>query len=189
MDPDKFARVLALAESDHPGEAQSALRAARLMLARAGLSFRDLTPRVVTVPPAANNSGPDPQHPRQPLQQLEQRLELLQRQLERQQALIRRQAQDLERWRTIARETAEQLWISGQKAARHTDRPSPAARRQAVVDTLNDPAGARLSDREIARRIGVPVSRVSYWRWRLKVAGHRRRGQVRPLPRGWPRRK
>ncbi len=42
MDPDKFAKVLALAESSHQGEAQSALRAARIMLARAGLTFRDL---------------------------------------------------------------------------------------------------------------------------------------------------
>ena len=42
MDPDKFAKVLAMAESDHHGEAQSALRAARIMLSRAGLSFRDL---------------------------------------------------------------------------------------------------------------------------------------------------
>ncbi|CAK0766891.1 putative Winged helix-turn-helix domain-containing protein [Azospirillaceae bacterium] len=42
MDPDKFAKVLAMAESDHHGEAVSALRAARIMLARSGLSFRDL---------------------------------------------------------------------------------------------------------------------------------------------------
>jgi len=36
MDPDKLAKVLAMAESEHQGEALSALRAARIMLSRAG---------------------------------------------------------------------------------------------------------------------------------------------------------
>ncbi|WP_244433623.1 hypothetical protein [Azospirillum sp. B506] len=53
MDPDKLAKVLAMAESEHQGEALSALRAARIMLSRAGLSFRDLAERArVPVPPA-----------------------------------------------------------------------------------------------------------------------------------------
>lgn len=53
MDPDKLAKVLAMAESDHQGEALSALRAARIMLSRAGLSFRDLAQMARSGSPAA----------------------------------------------------------------------------------------------------------------------------------------
>jgi len=132
------------------------------------------------MPPPANSSVDAPALCR--IGELEQQVQDLQRKLDRQRAANLRQALDIERWRKIAQETAEQLWISGQRAARHTDRPTAAARRQAVVETLNDPAGRLLSDREIARRTGVPVSTVAYWRWRVAI-DRRRRSPARPCSR------
>lgn len=42
MDMDKLAKVLALADSSSEGEALNAVRAARQMLAKAGMSFQDI---------------------------------------------------------------------------------------------------------------------------------------------------
>ncbi|WP_247878901.1 DUF2786 domain-containing protein [Azospirillum brasilense] len=130
MDPDKLAKVLAMAESEHQGEAQSALRAARIMLSRAGLSFRDLArgARPVSTtpepPPAASAPPPDrPPPPDQLVQGLRRQvrdLELevagLKRQLEKSNGDMERQREEADRWRGLARETAEKLWDLGTAA-------------------------------------------------------------------------
>ncbi|CAK0746706.1 Helix-turn-helix domain-containing protein [uncultured Gammaproteobacteria bacterium] len=221
MDPEKLAKVLAMAESDHHGEAQSALRAARIMLARAGLTFRDLAVMIrPSVLASAAHRHQQPFHPpatqteslmrqvRELQSQLdEQRDEMdvlrseaeswrklarqgetrpavianevadtLPRQMRKLQSMVDKQREDLarqrletDRWRQLARETAEQMWDLGKALERRIPQPDATDRRQELVMALRDPATAALSNHELARRIGVSVHTVSYWRRRVAV--------------------
>jgi DNA-binding transcriptional MerR regulator len=199
MDPDKLAKVLALAESDHQGEAQSALRAARIMLARAGLSFRDLA--VAARQPGPRLEPPARPHPpvvvtesldtgalRSQLRDLEQRLEDMEQALAREREDLARQRQETKRWHQLARETAEQLWDVGKVLeTQNTSQPKPTVtdRRQELMTLLQDPASAALSDREIARRLGIAPHAVGYWRRRLaRLAHSRQRCRVQTRGRG-----
>ncbi|SMF90885.1 hypothetical protein SAMN02982917_0027 [Azospirillum oryzae] len=56
LDTDRFAKVLALAGSDHDGEALAALRKARGMLQTAGMTFTDVAQRMGT-PAVPDNSA------------------------------------------------------------------------------------------------------------------------------------
>ncbi|MEI8397208.1 MAG: hypothetical protein WCF85_20990 [Rhodospirillaceae bacterium] len=190
MDPEKFAKVLALAESDHHGEAQSALRAARIMLGRAGLSFRDLArlaresggllapppspPRVVE---AADSLEPaesvaERQALRLQIQELETKLLDLEETVVRQRTELARQRQEAKRWHKLARETAEKLWDVGKALESRHARAQIIDKRRAVVEALRDPATIDWCDNEIARRVGVPPRAVGYWRRRLALAAH-----------------
>ena len=107
MDPEKFAKVLAMAESDHHGEAQSALRAARIMLARAGLTFRDLAAMAREsdgwpLPPAeqaafvpTNVPGAGEETWRRKVRELEARIRELENTVETQDAELIRQGREV----------------------------------------------------------------------------------------------
>ena len=187
MDPEKFAKVLAMAESDHHGEAQSALRAARIMLARAGLTFRDLAAMAREsdgwpVPAAeqaafvpTNVPGAGEETWRRKVRDLESRIRELERTVETQDAELIRQRGETKRWHLLARETAEKLWDVGQALETKQVRAAVVTdKRKQLVDTLRDPATLDLSDREIARRLGVTPNAVSYWRWRIAVVDRAR---------------
>lgn len=201
MDPDKFAKVLALADSNHHGEAQSALRAARIMLARAGLTFRDLADRArqpeVSAQPAP---APSPYQPppgpntapvattggdealRTQMRVMESRIRELEQNLEKQQGELVRQRQETSRWHTLARETAEQLWDVGKVLEGQKLHVNEADKRRRLIEFLRDPAAEGLSDREIARRTATTPHAVIYWRRRLALAERSRR-EARVLPR------
>lgn len=124
-------KVLALADSAHEGEAVVAVRKAREMLSRSGISFSDLAraaspkPRVPlpftfwSTPPVAVRD--------QEIAALQQQLVDMQTELTNQTTLAefwRRRAVDLEqnlnvsqadviRWKELAQETVEKLWELG----------------------------------------------------------------------------
>ncbi|CAO3415972.1 hypothetical protein [Azospirillum endophyticum] len=203
MDPDKLAKVLAMAESEHQGEALSALRAARIMLSRAGLSFRDLAERArmpappAPEPPAATQpsadppGAPAPQPPpdelvrglRRQVKDLELELATLRRQLDKAAGDADRQREESDRWRTLARETAEKLWDMGKALERKHSRHADTDKRRAVLELLQDPGSALLSDREIARRVGVSPHDVGHWRRRMAIVGRKLR-LLPVVPRG-----
>jgi DNA-binding transcriptional MerR regulator len=188
MDPEKFAKVLALADSDHQGEAQSALRAARIMLARVGLTFRDLAliarrgygglgPAAPEPPPPPSVSvvSADDEQQRRHVAALEARIEELEFALTRQRAELARQRQDAKRWHKLAQDTAERLWDIGKVLeTRRTNHAVPDKRRT-LIDLLRDPAAAGWSNREVARRTGMSIHAVAYWRWRLAVTDRQQR--------------
>ena len=186
MDPEKFAKVLALAESDHHGEAQSALRAARIMLTRAGLSFRDLAamaresdgwavppPGPAVVPTGVAGAGEDTW--RRKVRELEARVRELELTIEQQDAELIRQRGETKRWHLLARETAEKLWDVGQALETKRARAALAVdKRKVLIEALRDPVSFGLSDRELARRCGVTPNAVAYWRWRIAVVDRAR---------------
>ena len=199
MDPEKFAKVLALVDSEHHGESKSALRAARIMLARAGLSFRDLADLArqpagwLVVPEAAPIVTPPPPSSavtvaaqddalRRQLRSLETQVRELEATVERQRRELARQGQEVTRWHKLAQETAERLWDVGKALESHHSRIKATDKRRALIDLLCDPAIAAWSNREIARQTGTTAHAVKYWRWRLALAERTRR-ESRGLPR------
>lgn len=195
MDPAKLAKVLAMAESEHQGEALSALRAARIMLSRAGLTFRDLAnaaARPAAHPAAGPEPAPTPPQPpvtqpppdqvvlglRRQVGDLEREVAALKRQLDKANGDMEKQKEEADRWRTLARETAEKLWDLGKALERRHSRHTTVEKRRAILDHLQDPGSAMLSDHEIARRVGTSVQVVAHWRRRLAIVGRK----VRLLP-------
>lgn len=193
MDPDKLAKVLAMAESEHQGEALSALRAARIMLSRAGLSFRDLARGARPVaaapePPPSTAEAPPPDRPpppdqlvqglRRQVRDLELEVAGLKRQLEKSSGDMERQREEADRWRSLARETAEKLWDLGKALERKHSRHTSVDKRRAILDLLQDPGSALLADHEIARRVGTSPKLVAHWRRRLAIVGRK----IRLLP-------
>lgn len=129
---DQLDKVLALADSDHEGEALGALRMARKLLEREGLQFSDLASVLGKVDAMRRTSFFSAAQV-----QLEAQIEQLQDDLDahvEQNASLssqidfwRRRAFELEqmlaltqaetaRWKETARETAERLWDLGQMA-------------------------------------------------------------------------
>ncbi|HYG84669.1 MAG TPA: hypothetical protein VD978_00255 [Azospirillum sp.] len=197
MDPDKLAKVLAMVESEHQGEALSALRAARIMLSRAGMTFRDLAvgarprpgpqePPAVATPPA---KPPPPDELalglRRQVADLEQEVAALRRQLDKANGELDKQKDEVDRWRSLARETAEKLWDLGKALERRHVRHTSADKRRAILDHLQDPGSAMLSDQEIGRRVGTSAQVVAHWRRRLAIVGRKvRLIPVQPRGRG-----
>ena len=198
MDPDKLAKVLAMAESEHQGEALSALRAARIMLSRAGMNFRDLAdgarPRPAAGAPSPEAPPPPAKAPpadevalalRRQVTDLERELAALKRQLDKTSGELDKQKDEADRWRSLARETAEKLWDLGKALERRRIRHTTADKRRAILDHLQDPGSAMLSDREIARRVGASPQVVAHWRRRLAIVGRKvRLIPVQPRGRG-----
>jgi len=135
MDPalsSQLEKVLALADSTHEAEAVVAVRKARQILSRDGLSFTDLA-RAAQRRPGLNRafssifSGAQA-HLETQIFQLRQRLNDLQVDMQAQTVQVefwRQRAVDLEqnfhsarsdaeRWKQLARETVEKLWDLGQ---------------------------------------------------------------------------
>jgi hypothetical protein len=134
-------KVLALADSSHEGEAVGAVRMARQILSRDGLSFSDLARAAsaksrFTLPLSIFSSG---QHVHMEAQvaRLQQQVYDLQGEKQDQQTQIdfwRRRAFELEqqlnlslsdaqRWRQLARETVEKLWDLGQSVEKIDEKP------------------------------------------------------------------
>jgi len=127
-------KILALADSSHDGEAVVAVRKARQILTRDGLSFGDLARAAYARHSSSKSlgmfsflSGQRDQFESQ-IHHLRQQLEDLQAQMHTQDLQLdfwRRRATDLEqntttaqleaeKWKKLARETAERLWGIGQ---------------------------------------------------------------------------
>lgn len=131
-------KVLALVDSDMEGEALTALRKARQMLAQEGLSFEDLARAANngTVAVAAHISLKTPfgiltdaqQHEleikladaqrkaeamRYNLSEQDQRLRLWQRKAMELERKLNASASEAKKWQDLARETAEKLWDLG----------------------------------------------------------------------------
>lgn len=188
MDADKLAKVLALAESDHQGEALSALRAARIILARDGMSFRDLAASLRSDPPPRPRDERPPTPPDRPpsneaqllglrrqVAELEEANGKLNRRVERLRGEAVRLRDEVEHWRGLARETAEQLWDLGKALERRHSRGDRAALRRAIIESLQDPESGVLSDRELARRLGTSPRLVAGTRRRLAIVGRKLR--------------
>lgn len=133
---DQLDKILALADSSHDGEAVGAVRMARQMLSRDGLSFGDLAR-------AANHrsrfsfsrslfAGSAPAHRLESrVMELQQRLgdmareyqtqatqlEFWQRRALEAEQQLNLSLTDAQRWKQIARDTAEKLWDIGQLTA------------------------------------------------------------------------
>lgn len=189
MDADKLSKVLALVESEHQGEALSALRAARIILARDGMTFRDLAG---AFRPARSDPPPTPERPPSPpdrppsneaqlaglrrqVADLEADNDKLTRKIDRMRGDAERLREDVDHWRALARETAEQLWDLGKALERRHSRGDRAAIRRSIIESLQDPESGVLSDREIARRIGTSPRLVAGTRRRLAVVGRKLR--------------
>ncbi|MGQ9366325.1 hypothetical protein [Azospirillum sp. ST 5-10] len=189
MDPNKLAKVLAMAESEHQGEALSALRAARIMLARAGLTFRDLATAAQAPADARPARAAEPAQPpvkppppdqmvlglRRQVSDLEKEVTALKRQLDQAVGEAEKQRDETERWKVLARQTAEKLWDVGKALERRASRHTPLQKRRAILDHLQDPGSAPLSDQEIARRVGTSPQVVAHWRRRLAIVGRKLR--------------
>jgi len=202
MDAQKLAKILALAESDHQGEALSALRAARVILARDGMNLRDLAlaaggPARPASPPVTETPTP-PVKPsdeavivglRRQVQDLERENASLGRKLNRMRTANEHHREEVEHWRTLAQRTAEQLWDLGKALERRHSRHDRATLRRSIIEQLQDPASGILSDREIARRLGTSPRLVGQCRRRLALVGRRLRLlPVEPRGRGlWSR--
>ncbi|MBI1273840.1 MAG: hypothetical protein GC131_07130 [Alphaproteobacteria bacterium] len=133
---ERLAKVLALIDSSQEGEAGTALRLAKKILAREGLNFSDLTHK------AANSAGAgaaNPQHLRAlglTQAQLEQRLNALQHQFEALQDISVQQEDEIRQWqeqvrrlkdtvsksrdqilywRGVAQDTSDRLWDLGKR--------------------------------------------------------------------------
>lgn len=132
-------KVLALVDSSHEGEAVGAVRMARQMLERDGLSFGDLAKAAATGRSRFHFSRPlfsgQVVHLEAHIAQLQQIINDLQNDNQNQTTQIdfwRRRAFEMEqqlnlsqsesqRWKQLARETAEKLWDISQLAHAATD--------------------------------------------------------------------
>jgi chromosome segregation ATPase len=139
----KLSKILALADSSQEGEALAAVRMARQMLAQEGMSFADLlagkqsmTSRHARAQAQAPQSqavetASEIKALQQKVAELQRNLLLSQSQLqERNNALaavtyraqhlelqVTRAQQEVEKWRDLARDTANKLWDIGQQIA------------------------------------------------------------------------
>ena len=125
-------KVLALADSNHDGEAVVAVRKARQLLSRDGLSFGDLARAASRKPgmslPFGFRSASTVTHLEVEVVRLRQKLDDLQDAMQTKTAQAeqwRRRAEELEiksqtsqaearRWQKLARDTVEKLWDLGQ---------------------------------------------------------------------------
>ena len=126
--PEQLDKILALADSSHDGEAVVAVRKARQILSRDGLSFGDLARaaslRQVRPPGFLSRLSRQPDHLETQIHHLRQQLEDLRAQMQTQDLQLgfwRRRAIDLEentlrarnkteKWEKMAVGTANRLW-------------------------------------------------------------------------------
>lgn len=126
-------KILALVDSDMDGEALTALRKARQMLAREGLSFKDLAQAAVEAAPVSLKTPfglitdaqqhelevklADAQRKAEVMQynmsEQDQRLRLWQRKAMELERKLNATTSEARKWQVLARETAEKLWDLG----------------------------------------------------------------------------
>lgn len=131
--PEQLDKILALADSSHDGEAVVAVRKAREMLLRDGLSFGDLARAISSNTSIKSSSlfsylSGQRENMESQIRHLSQQVEDLKAQMQTQDLQLdfwRRHAVDLEqnaqhaqteaeRWKRLASETADRLWEFGQ---------------------------------------------------------------------------
>jgi hypothetical protein len=163
LNTDRFAKVLALAGSNMDGEALSALRKVRSMLAGAGLSFTDVAQSIGKTGGHSGHSAEidslrrrlrgaetDLSMSRHEIKAYKEKLEQLQRQV----AAVRSQRRGTNLKRSLAQIEAR------------------------MRSVLGDPRLSCLSDRELARRTGISPQAVGNWRRRLEGEREPARGHV-----------
>jgi hypothetical protein len=166
LDITRFAKVLALAGSDIDGEALAALRKVKAMLSAANLSFTDVAQSLAT----GGGSGHEADRLRKRVADLENQLDTY---LATHLAQIAGYEQELKQQRRRA-----------QPGGR--PRMGSLKRTRAEIETnmrgvLGDAQLSQLSDREIARNLGLAPQTVGNWRRRLATerrtvhSGRRRR--------------
>ena len=130
---EQLSKVLALADSNHDGEAIVAVRKARQLLSKGGLSFGDLalaaaTPRSRINLPFSFFTAQQNQLEDQ-IAQLRTRLNALQMEVDLQSAQadfwrrrtaeleqsLNTRSQEVQRWRQLAQETVDKLWDIGRE--------------------------------------------------------------------------
>jgi hypothetical protein len=144
-------KILALADSSHDGEAVVAVRKARQILTRDGLSFGDLARAASTGVSSAKSSGlfsflsghrdyleSQVHHLRQQVEDLQAQMQTQDLQLDfwRRRAIELEQnnstaAAEAERWKKLAKETAERLWDVGHHLT--TEDVTPSAAKSSVA--------------------------------------------------------
>ena len=179
LDAEKLAKVLALADSAHEGEALAAVRKAGHMLAQAGLSFADL----LAMPTASAGVAADADWVRAVALLVIDRLrdevaahkrseKDLQRRLNRVQRELRRSRRDAAKWKDAAERAGVPSGLQAETRPASnevTHRRTHAAIRAAIDEYLADPVKTALSDREIARRVGVSNQTVANHRKRFSA--------------------
>ncbi len=172
LDVDKFSKVIALAESDEPGEASAALHVMRKMLTDAGINLRDFG-EMLRGPRSDGGIGSI---------HFELQIRGLAKRLREREAEVSRLNREIATWRELAWSNTQELTDSNQKlvaeveelkARLHSAQTRPrrnADKRAAVLFYLRNPDHSKLSDREIARRAGVSPQTVCNWRKRLYPA-------------------
>lgn len=136
-------KILALADSSHDGEALGAVRKARQILSKGGLSFGDLA--MAAEMPRGRRSLPFPFSSGQQSRleghifNLRSRLNAMQMEVERQKMQaqfwhdraneleqnLRLQSAETERWRQLAKETVDKLWNMGEEIYENEDKAMP----------------------------------------------------------------
>lgn len=171
---ERLAKVLALIDSSQPGEASAALRLAKQILAREGLSFADLARQAAN---QSNGGRTDPRHLAtlgQSQSQLEQRLHNLQsefsalqdisthqedeirawrEQVKRLQETVNKSREQVGYWRGVAQDVADKLWNLGKQV-------EPL---QNQIDDDAEPAKTKLAGRFKSRK---PLARQPRGLWR-----------------------
>jgi SMC interacting uncharacterized protein involved in chromosome segregation len=147
--PEQLDKILALADSNHEGEAVVAVRKARQMLSRDGLSFGDLARAVschtrIKSPGVLSFLSGGQEYMESQINHLKQQVDDLKSELQTQDFQLdfwRRRAFDLEqssksaqsdaiRWKQLASDTADRLWDIGRSIGCEefmTSEPTPEA--------------------------------------------------------------
>ncbi len=129
----RLSKVLALADSSHDGEAVAAVRMAKQLLVQNGMSFADLAQSAANpylgAYPAYNNGGGVQRINEAQLAELQLKVRQMQSagklqgnelaharmNVARLEASLAQASQEVEKWRTLARDTANKLWDIGQQ--------------------------------------------------------------------------
>jgi hypothetical protein len=162
LNTERFVKVLALAGSNIDGEALSALRKVRSMLANAGLSFTDVAQSIGKTDGHSGHSAE--------VDSLRQRLRVAETDI----VICRHEIKAYkEKLKRLQRQVAA---VRSQGGGRNLKR-SLAQVETRMRSVLGDPQLSRLSDRELARRTGISPQAIGNWRRRL--AGEREGSQGR----------
>ncbi len=187
LNRERFDKILALVDSEQEGEALAAMRQARRLLEESGLRFSELLDLAASPLRALDVvRGPATERPSV---SMDSRIRFLETTLERRDLEIRRLREELanqerlyrERLAKTERAAAEELEglqrtvrVLNERLSRSVHDNAATHRRpdpqDAALDYLRDPVRSRMSDAEIARRVGLSPHRIAILRERLRQA-------------------